>query len=380
MTFDDIDGFLLISDFELFCDKGLLRKKTNYFMGSQNLERCYKISEELYSALSIIEGLLKSGQIKEGYEKIEPFLSREGYIQLVKKLDTLGFNECSQKSIMPYDRFDESKLTMIRLFTIKGVRFNYTPRISYTLFRWLYLSMVVLCTFFCWHNLTGALGLLNVTSLSIGVYIIVYILSYLLHELAHVVAARFNGVDIKEINCAFYFNIIPIFFVKYRNIRFFTCKQRLSISLAGIAINMLLLLIALACSSISGFQEFCVATIYVNFMMIVSCMMPMKLGDGYFVLCDLLGVDNLRKYIFSFALHYHRGARKNIVHTIYFVVFLVFNGVSLMMLGVSVLRIWGQANGIFRMFIILNFAFTLLICCLTFAKRVFCEKSMNTPS
>lgn len=212
------------------------------------------------------------------------------------------------------------------------------------------------------------------TQLNLISYLPAYIISYMSHEFAHILVARLNHINVKSLTCAFYFDAIPTIFIKYDNIRFFSCKKRIQVSLAGVSVNFLFLLLSLSFYSSSNIEEFWGAMIYVNFMMIMSCMIPLKLGDGYFALCDLLGIDNLRKYIFSFITHQQTQGKVTAIRIVYLIAFLFFYIIAIIVFAFSALQMWYSSDGILQITIVFYLFFSLFLCGIVFIKKLLKEK------
>lgn len=361
-----LETFQLVDDFSAFSDKGVLRKQKNYFIGSRKYDLCYKIPVSIYRLMGAIIEPLKLGKVSAAFDSVSNIITHAEYVELIAKLDQLGFSVNSCKRNLVNNKFDETELTMIRLFSIDGKHVNFSSRLSYKTILYGYFGVMALLLLICIRYFAPLHTILDREQLEVVPYLFAYFASYLIHECAHIVVARLNHIPIKSITCAFYFDAVPVLFVKYNNMRFFPSRSRLRVSLAGVSANLLLIAIAVSCSSINSLRSFCISVFYVNTMMVLSCMMPLKLGDGYFALCDLLGVDNLRKFVFSFALHRNDVGKIPHIKHLYLVAFIIFYVITIATFISAAIRVWNSSTEALRILLLLYLAFSLLFCGIVF--------------
>ncbi len=127
--------------------------------------------------------------------------------------------------------------------------------------------------------------------------------------------------------------------------------------------------LAITCCSLNYLNELWLSMIYVNFMMIISCLMPLKLGDGYFALCDLFGVDNLRKFVFSFVLRKDNCGRATLISILYLMAFIVFYIFSIALFIFSAFEVWNNSTLTLKVFMLFYVLFSFFICGFVFLKK-----------
>ena len=371
MSRTELETFQLTGDCTLFSDKGVFRKKRDHYIGSRARDLCYKIPSGLYEILTqVIDPLKKFGAIS-AYQNISDSVSYEQYLKIIEKLDELGFNSNAKKDSLSGDRFDETELTMIRLFSVKGQHLNFQPVVSYSLVAGIYAVLLSALAFLSiLYTTRSGIKVIDSAELVLLPYLVAYLISYLTHESAHIFVARLLQIPIKSLTCAFYFDVIPVVFLKYDQIRFFSRGKRVRVSLAGVSANLVLLCAGILCCSFDRLQSFGAAMIYVNFMMIISCLLPLKLGDGYFALCDLFGIDNLRKTMYSFLLEKNRRKHISALHVIYIFAFLLFNIAGISLFLFSAYKLWCRSTLPLRILLLIYLFFSVLVCGTVFAIRV----------
>lgn len=133
----------------------------------------------------------------------------------------------------------------------------------------------------------------------------------ILHEFGHAYTAHKYGVDVPHMGIAFMV-LYPVFYTETSAAwKLDRSKQRIHIGLAGIATELVLATYALLLWHIlppGNVQSlaFAVATISLVGSLIVN-LNPLMRFDGYFVLSDMLGIENLHSRGFEFAHWWLRG-------------------------------------------------------------------------
>ena len=130
--------------------------------------------------------------------------------------------------------------------------------------------------------------------------------SIMLHEFAHGITASKYGIVPQKISVSLYLYVSPIVYIKLPGLYTIRPRERISVWLAGVTVNALLLCTGFISAIIlnqNGASEFAVSAMnylwYVNLVFIVVNLCPLMPLDGYFVLATLLKIPNLRSRSFA---------------------------------------------------------------------------------
>lgn len=134
--------------------------------------------------------------------------------------------------------------------------------------------------------------------LGIGVTLLVSLAVLLLHELGHCLAASICGIPIHRIGLYLYLGVLPKWFISFRGIRVAKDRQKIFVFCGGILMNIAMILTAAACYLISPSFEAAKSIIVSNLFMILNCLVPFSLTDGYFIFSTFFHVDNIRHEMF----------------------------------------------------------------------------------
>lgn len=154
------------------------------------------------------------------------------------------------------------------------------------------LSVVLEILFYSLSEISLA-GLGNHTlGILIGI-ILLYAVSSLFHELGHASACRHFGVKHGGIGFGLYLTF-PVFFTDVSAVWTLPRRQRLVVNFAGVYFQLLFLmpLIGVALWHPNDFLNYFIVALNLNFLLTMN---PFFKFDGYWMMCDLLGVPNLRK-------------------------------------------------------------------------------------
>ncbi|MEC7838500.1 MAG: HlyD family efflux transporter periplasmic adaptor subunit [Chlamydiota bacterium] len=127
----------------------------------------------------------------------------------------------------------------------------------------------------------------------------------ILHELGHAYTAKYYGVNVQKMGLVFLV-LWPVMFTDVTDgWRLPKRRQRFAISIAGVAVELVIAGISTLCWAISSpgiFQSvfFIIASTTWISTLIVNLNPAMRF-DGYYLLCDLWGVDNLQSRSFAMA-------------------------------------------------------------------------------
>lgn len=134
--------------------------------------------------------------------------------------------------------------------------------------------------------------------LGIGVTLLVSVAVLLLHELGHCLAAGICGIPIHRIGMYLYLGVLPKWFISFRGIRVAKDSRKIFVFCGGILMNIAMILTAAACYLLNPSFEAAKCIIVSNLFMILNCLVPFSLTDGYFIFSTAFHVDNIRREMF----------------------------------------------------------------------------------
>jgi putative peptide zinc metalloprotease protein len=128
--------------------------------------------------------------------------------------------------------------------------------------------------------------------------ILVYLLLFvvlIIHELGHALAARKYNTAAKEIGFGLYY-VMPVFYVDLNEVWKLDKKKRILINFSGIFIQLVLgVFIFLLSLVFKGNENVLMSLFMVNFVIIILNLNPFLKFDGYWIVSDLFGDNNLDK-------------------------------------------------------------------------------------
>lgn len=139
----------------------------------------------------------------------------------------------------------------------------------------------------------------------------------LLHEFGHCIIAYINGIQIHKIGLYLYIGILPKWFINFRGIRVADKKLKLKVFSGGIFFNLELIILSCFLYSFYGDYELLKCLIVSNLFMILNCLIPFTLTDGYFIFSTIFNIDNLRKKMFesmSDLIHFRVSLKKTNIY------------------------------------------------------------------
>ena len=117
----------------------------------------------------------------------------------------------------------------------------------------------------------------------------------ILHELGHSICAKKNKVEVNEIGFGLYF-ILPVFYVDLNESWKLDKNKRVIINLAGIYFQLIIgILLYLASFLFKSQQNLLMNLFFSNFTIIILNLNPFLKFDGYWIMSDLLNVNDLNK-------------------------------------------------------------------------------------
>lgn len=142
-----------------------------------------------------------------------------------------------------------------------------------------------------------------------------------IHECGHILFACRYHLQIERFGLYLYIGIMPKWFFKFRGIQVAPRKQRELVFLGGVYFNFFLIILACILSSFLD-VDLVRTFILSNFLMIINCLLPFSLTDGYFLFSNLLHIENLRNAMFRSIFQFLKLKinKKNIGVFIYFII------------------------------------------------------------
>jgi len=124
------------------------------------------------------------------------------------------------------------------------------------------------------------------------------LLSAVLHELAHALTCKHFGGKVRSLGIGFYF-LVPVFYADVTDAWLFTKRyQRLLTHAAGLLMNFFLVSVALLLLPFALhhnlLMEVIAAFYLVSFLHALVNLNPLIKLDGYFLLADALGIENMK--------------------------------------------------------------------------------------
>ena len=114
------------------------------------------------------------------------------------------------------------------------------------------------------------------------------------HELGHSIAAKGFNLDVNEIGFGLYY-IFPVFYVDLNQSWKLKKEKRTIINLSGIYIQLIIGIILIILSYFLNDNRVILTVFKINFYIILFNLNPFLKFDGYWVLSDWLGENNLMK-------------------------------------------------------------------------------------
>lgn len=145
-----------------------------------------------------------------------------------------------------------------------------------------------------------------------GTFLLVYglvLLSVLAHEFGHASACRAFGERYGDIGVALYL-IFPAFYADVSRIWRLGRWQRLVVDLGGVYFQLLASALYAAAYLLTGQVLFLLAVAQIG-LLVLFTLNPFGRFDGYWVLCDLLGVTNLWRELRGLARRLRTGERNS---------------------------------------------------------------------
>lgn len=287
----------LVRDFKIYEDKTVILNKPIYFVGSEEADRTLKIDT---TKLQFFKDIIKIIDGTRTIVEIETEVAINGYdIDFNSFLELLSRNGLIEGGeVVSNSEVDLLSKTILD-FPIKSKEKNIHTNLKY---------FIIINYFFI-------IGLLVFTSINFYDFqpmkldyrflihmIPLTILTIIVHELGHLFYAIANNISVDRIRLALMFGLVPMVYIKYKNLYFISSNKRLVLILSGVLANLQLALIGFMYYFYTN-NNIAISIIYVNIGFIIGNLYPHQVTDGYFALCTILGKYNLRLeaiyYIFN---------------------------------------------------------------------------------
>lgn len=127
-------------------------------------------------------------------------------------------------------------------------------------------------------------------------------LTFGIHEISHRITGIYFGLKQGEISICMFLGFIPMIYIKQKGIYSLERNSIIKVVCSGIASN---LLVAIIFTSLAFFikNEILLYFAFSNIKLVYMNLFPMSLSDGYFLLCILLKMPNLRMFMYRFIIH-----------------------------------------------------------------------------
>ncbi len=169
------------------------------------------------------------------------------------------------------------------------------------------LSLIILCGGFSIYNiLNSGIQLKGINSLAI---ILLAFLSLVFHEFGHVTAAYKQKIHVGEIGVGVYLFSL-VFYVDMSNTWRLDSKSRVFVDAGGMYFQLITIIPLTIIGWAIGDNFIYVINIYIIFLTIINLIPFIKL-DGYWIVCDYLGLDNLSNNAFGIVANTMKGILEN---------------------------------------------------------------------
>lgn len=130
--------------------------------------------------------------------------------------------------------------------------------------------------------------------LGFGMTLGISTITLVMHECGHCLAALNRNVQIHKAGLFLYLGFIPKWFINFRGLRISKKSTKIQVFLGGVVLNVSCILIACSLYSYIDCADLIKCFIMSNLLMILNCMIPFSLTDGYFIFSTVFNVENLR--------------------------------------------------------------------------------------
>lgn len=288
MEYPQCQSDINIYQFNSFFNKELV------FIGSKQNDATLKISKSMIPLMNLFIKIVDGTKSKS---EIKSILIDSGYDVSAEDLLNIFANSGLLK--------DEKKRenNEIKIVGKKFIKIDFKPYSNkyQNVFKFLVntycvlllISFIALCWVLGTHNsIITVRECFDIRSAGI-IAIVINVVFIIFHELGHITYALANNIIIDSFEVRLQWGVMPLIFVKYRNLYFIKPQIRLKLILSGIAIHLLFFIASLALALVTN-NIIVKAILINNFYNIINNILPYQLTDGYFAVCTLLNKYNLR--------------------------------------------------------------------------------------
>lgn len=269
-------------------------------IGSISVNQYVKINstnaEAIISVLKMFDGTHEDEFIEEYCQENNIHLNLS---QLIGTLSERGLFEG-----MEIDKTNnEIELLGMKIFLkeydyIQDYKTSISIRIYISIFWFINVVALILCFInykYVFHIFnTNLLKYKGSYIMGMGITFVISTITLVLHEIGHCLMAANNNIQIHKIGLFLYLGFIPKWFINFRGIRVASKLEKISVFLGGVIFNFSNIVIVCALAVYINNDDLVRCFIVSNLLMILNCMIPFSLTDGYFLFSSLFNIDNLR--------------------------------------------------------------------------------------
>ncbi len=292
----------IVNDVVLYKDEIVGRHK--YFMFSEKKNKYLKITHQQYKLFQFLVPYFNGKYTEEQLtEQVKIDIGKTVNIHnVVNIIEKYGLWEKSKR--------DEISKIELELYGYKVKKF-YLESIQkkhQTCFRAIYISMFCLFIFLLvWNVLIfykngflfsrfNRMQKVDWNYVSIMKFIFILLLSYfsiLGHELGHFCASSYYNVKVKSVTFLLKFGLIPVFYVRYKDLYKTRSWTKIKILLAGVTMNIVQIEVFSILYYYTSDWEYFILLI-INVSAVASNLSPLSLSDGYHIATTLFNMEGFR--------------------------------------------------------------------------------------
>ena len=288
------------------------KKETSYSIGSLSVDRYIRANEANRAAIMHAIGLMDGAHTMTEIEKsLEEELRVKLNVEtLCRKLKATGLLEGQEGEAENSEmRIMGVKLLDIKIREAKPLTRKIWVGLWY-FFAILYAVSLIMAVASMAFNftkfqgfITGAYTFQNSYVLGALVTAAISVVSITLHECSHAAMAVRFGLQPSSFKVSLYGGFQPYWVMKIRGIYTVKRSRRVLIMAAGLITNVSLMVLCINGYMYFDLQpltaEFLGKFFFSNMYIIMGSLSPFRLSDGYFIICQMLGITNLRPRVIS---------------------------------------------------------------------------------
>lgn len=242
--------------------------------------------------------------------------------KIINKLQSKGYLESNSdeknKEINKVNKYNEVDYLSLKIFNYEFKNIKNKEKVktianrSYKIFIGIILAMIAIL--FVINAVSGFSIVKNISFMDWisydkgynNKYLMAYIyinigmiLMFVVHEIGHIIAGLRVGIQPLNLSFVLYLGIIPMFYVRNKNIYSLKRKDIYRVLFAGIKMNFILGLLLINLFILTENEVLKILALS-NFRLVIFNLWPLSLSDGYFILCIFLRRPNLRYKLHQF--------------------------------------------------------------------------------